>query len=192
MFAYCANNPVSHEDSSGHAVETVIDVISLAASIAEVAANPADIWAWAGLSGDLVDVLLPFFGGAGEAIRIAKVASEVADAADDLHDTAKVVENVAATSQKLHRPYIRKSTRQAVENAANKSMDNLFLDANTGLAINGKYDLGHVYGHEFWRERDRAMALGWSQKQFNDYMNNPIFYQIEDPKINRSHLFEMR
>ena len=31
-----------------------------------------------------------------------------------------------------------------------------------------------------------------TQKQFNDYMNNPLFYQIEDPLLNRSHKFEMR
>ena len=45
----------------------------------------------------------------------------------------------------------------------------------------GKYDLGHVTGHEFWREQKMAMEKGWSQKQFNDYMNNPDFYRIEDP-----------
>ena len=36
-----------------------------------------------------------------------------------------------------------------------------------------------------------AMSKGWTQKQFNDYMNNPDFYQIESPSSNRSHKFEM-
>ena len=63
---------------------------------------------------------------------------------------------------------------------------------NTGKVIDGKYDLGHKYGHEFRRERERAQNLGWTQKQFNNYMNNPVFYQIEDPRINRSHKFEMK
>ena len=45
--------------------------------------------------------------------------------------------------------------------------------------------------HEFWREKENAMAKGWSQKVFNDYMNNPSFYQIESPAINRSHKFEL-
>ena len=36
-----------------------------------------------------------------------------------------------------------------------------------------------------------AMEKGWTQKQFNDYMNNPDFYRIEDPHWNRSHKFEM-
>lgn len=64
-------------------------------------------------------------------------------------------------------------------------------DINLNKSIDGKYDMGHVPGHEFWRERDRAMQLGLSQKQFNDYMNNPAFYRIEDPISNRSHKFEL-
>ena len=47
-------------------------------------------------------------------------------------------------------------------------------------------------GHEFWREREVAMELGWTQRQFNDYMNNPAFYRIELPSNNRSHRFELR
>ena len=57
-----------------------------------------------------------------------------------------------------------------------------FLDANEhNVVIEEKYDLGHVTGHEFWREKQLAMEKGWTQKQFNDYMNNPAFYIIEDP-----------
>ena len=37
-----------------------------------------------------------------------------------------------------------------------------------------------------------ATAKEWTQKQFNDYMNNPAFYQIEDPHWNRSHRFAMK
>ncbi len=37
-----------------------------------------------------------------------------------------------------------------------------------------------------------AMEKGWTQKQFNDYMNNPAFYRIEDPSLNRSRRFEKK
>jgi hypothetical protein len=30
-----------------------------------------------------------------------------------------------------------------------------------------------------------------SQPEFNDYMNNPEFYEYEDPSSNRSHQYEM-
>ena len=52
MFAYCNNNPVIYRDSSGNALDTVIDVISLFSSIVAVAQNPNDPWAWVGLAGD--------------------------------------------------------------------------------------------------------------------------------------------
>ena len=71
---------------------------------------------------------------------------------------------VGDTVKKLHRPYIRKSTREAVESRALKNADGKFLDANTETVIKGKYDLGHVTGHEFWIEQKMAMEKGWSQK----------------------------
>ena len=70
MFAYCANNPVIYQDSSGHAIETVFDIISLGASIVDVAVNPWDPWAWLGLIGDAADVALLGVGGLGEAVRV--------------------------------------------------------------------------------------------------------------------------
>lgn len=75
------------------------------------------------------------------------------------------------------------SPREAVEAVAKKLPDGRFLDANTGKVINGKYDLGHKYGSEFHRMRDEAMKKGLTQKQFNDLMNDPKLYQIEDPVL---------
>ena len=72
MFAYCNNNPVIHKDSQGTAVETVWDLISLGVSIAEVCINPGDVWAWIGLAGDVIDVIVPCVGGIGETVRAAK------------------------------------------------------------------------------------------------------------------------
>ena len=192
LFAYCGNNPVSRADSAGYFWDTVFDIVSLVSSVVEVVQNPNDVGAWIGLALDVVDVAVPVVSGLGEIADAVNVARKTTQAVDKAKDTAKVIENTTSAAKRLHRPYIRKSTRQAVENAAQRLPDGRFLDANTGLVINGKYDLGHVYGHEFWRERDRAEALGWTQKQFNDYMNNPKFYQIEDPLSNRSHKYEMR
>lgn len=41
--------------------------------------------------------------------------------------------------------------RETVESKARKSVDGRFLDANDNLPIDGKYDLGHKKGKEFWR-----------------------------------------
>lgn len=75
------------------------------------------------------------------------------------------------------------------------------MDANTGLPISGgnrrkysigegKYDLGHKPGHEHGRMKAEAEAKCVTQKEFNDLMNNPDYYQIEDPIKNQSHRHE--
>ena len=89
-----------------------------------------------------------------------------------------------------NRPYIRSDVRSEVERLAPKNANGQFLDANTGNPINGQYDLGHKAGHEFWREAEKAKNEGLTQKQFNERMNNPDIYQIEDPHENRSHVHE--
>ena len=73
MFAYCENNPVMGTDPTGEFLDTVFDVISLCSSVAEVIANPANPWAWAGLAGDVVD-LIPGVTGVGETVRTVKAA----------------------------------------------------------------------------------------------------------------------
>lgn len=75
--------------------------------------------------------------------------------------------------------------------SAPKTAEGRFIDPNTGAPIDGKYDLGHKPGNEFWREKAKAQSEGLTQKQFNDRMNNPKYYQIEDPVSNRSHQHEM-
>jgi hypothetical protein len=91
----------------------------------------------------------------------------------------------------LHRPYIRQEIREEVERRAEKNEMGQFLDANTHEPIEGQYDLGHKAGHEHWREEEQAEQEGLTQEEFNDRMNNPDFYQIEDPHENRSHAHEM-
>ncbi|MDZ7617443.1 MAG: RHS repeat-associated core domain-containing protein [Patescibacteria group bacterium] len=107
----------------------------------------------------------------------------------------KLVEDVVEeTSEKapreLHRPYIRKKVREKVEARAPRAPDGRPIDPNTLQPIDGTPDLGHKPGHEFWREKARAEAEELLQKQFNDRMNDPDLYQLEDPSSNRSHRYE--
>jgi len=95
LFAYCGNNPVTRNDAGGNAWETIFDIISLAGSVAEVVANPMDPWAWGGLIGDVVDVVVPFVGGLGEAVDVAKTVYHVVDKGDDIIDAAKSMRRFA-------------------------------------------------------------------------------------------------
>ena len=83
-------------DDGGAFWETVFDVVSLAFSVADVVANPSDVWAWVGLVGDVVD-LIPFVSCVGEAtdlLRVANKADDIVDAIDDVHDTAKAIDRI--------------------------------------------------------------------------------------------------
>jgi hypothetical protein len=90
----------------------------------------------------------------------------------------------------LKRPYIRQSVREEVEAAAPRTPDGRPIDPNTGQPIDGTPDFGHKPGNEFWREKQSAEAEGLTQEQFNDRMNDPNKYQLEDPSSNRSHRYE--
>lgn len=90
----------------------------------------------------------------------------------------------------LHRPYIRESVRAEVESRAQRNEKGQFLDANTGKPIEGQYDLGHRRGHEHRTEVAKAEDEGLTQSEFNERMNDPDLYQIEDPHENRSHEHE--
>lgn len=92
----------------------------------------------------------------------------------------------------LYRPYIRKSVREEVERRAPKNEKGEYLDPHTQEPIKGKYDLGHKAGHEFHREQKKAEEENLTQEEFNDRMNDPDLYQIEDPHENRSHAHEMK
>ncbi len=92
----------------------------------------------------------------------------------------------------LHRPYIRRNVRDEVNNRAPRSPEGKPLDPNTGKPIEGKPDLGHKPGHEFRTEKINAEAQGMNQKDFNNNMNNPDKYQLEDPSSNRSHRYEKK
>ena len=89
MFAYCNNCPIILSDCDGQTPETVFDIISLGASIVDVAVNPWDPWAWLGLLGDVADVAIPCVGGLGEAVDALKAMNVI----DDTVDIAKLTEN---------------------------------------------------------------------------------------------------
>ena len=102
MFAYCDNNPVVRVDHGGQFWETIFDVISLGASIVEVCVNPTDPWAWAGLAGDVID-LIPFVAGVGEVTRAVKTTVKVVDKATDVVDTAKTMYKTADAASDIRK-----------------------------------------------------------------------------------------
>ncbi len=176
MFAYCLNNPVCLYDDGGYKPKSYDETCDDEDDDVVIFDNSD------GTSGSQSQHLLG---------TESSNNSTRPSISSEYHRSSSSRTTLSESQEGLHRSYIRKSTRAAVEAKADRLVDGSFLDANTGTVIVGQYDLGHVYGHEYWRERNAAMADGWTQEQFNEYMNNPDFYQIEDPVFNRSHRFEM-
>ena len=100
--------------------------------------------------------------------------------------------NAGTTDPAARRVTLRQGTKQAIQDAAFKNSNGDYLDSNTGKVIpkNGPFDYGHKTDYEWWRTQQRARAEGWSRQDVIEYVNDPIHYQIEDPRANRSHEFE--
>jgi hypothetical protein len=92
MFAYCGNNPIVRIDTCGSFWDTILDIISLVSSVVDVVSDPSDPWAWAGLAGDVVD-LIPFVTCVGEGVKAARAVDTAVDLADTAHDVVKVADS---------------------------------------------------------------------------------------------------
>ena len=88
LYAYCANNPIAYCDPSGHAFETILDVLGLIWSIADFCTEPslknAGFLLW-----DAGSILLPFVAGSYTAKGIKLLGKT-----DDIIDSAKVVDRI--------------------------------------------------------------------------------------------------
>ena len=99
LFSYCANSPISLKDSSGCAIETVLDVIGVVFSLAELIGSPS--WSAAGyLVWDVVATIIPFVPGSYLA-KGGKIAIEIASKIDDFADGAKFLTGTYNKLKKL-------------------------------------------------------------------------------------------
>ena len=96
LYCYCGNDPINFVDPSGHWLMTVLDWLSAGTSIIEVVINPSDPLAWAGLAGDLFD-LLPFVTGTGEAMKGMRIVKKGVDVADSTLTTIRITKAVDFT-----------------------------------------------------------------------------------------------
>ena len=99
LYAYCLNNPVNMSDSTGRAVETIIDAAFVVWSLVDLIGNPS--WINAGfLVWDIVALVIPFVPGS-YVTKAGKCAIKVADKAGDFKKGAKFVTGSYKTLKKV-------------------------------------------------------------------------------------------
>ncbi|HEX7958772.1 MAG TPA: DUF4157 domain-containing protein, partial [Terriglobales bacterium] len=107
-----------------------------------------------------------------------------------LNKTEEALQN-ALREDTYSRPSLKKSTKQAIQDAAKKTPDGKFIDPNTGKVIEGDFDYGHKPGHEQRRLAIEAQSKGMTRQQYIDWVNDhPEWFQIEEHESNISHKFE--
>ena len=138
MFAYCNNNPIIFEDQTGDILDTVLDIVSLGSSAFAVLSNPANPYAWAELTADVVCLALPGVTGGGHIVRFVANADKLADAAkavDQVVDAAKAIRTTKEYGQDVHRMYMIGEKFQDV--ITNKTLGTIFKGVTSRLRPDG-------------------------------------------------------
>lgn len=79
--------------------------------------------------------------------------------------------------------------RAILEGKYNSKTGN-FLDAESFTEIIAIPDMGHIRGHEYINDLQRAFMDGKSEDVFRKLQSDPKIYQLESVKGNRSHVRE--
>lgn len=97
-YAYARNNPLRFTDPDGRAIETVLDVVALAASIRAVYNDPGSISNWVAAGVDAISVAAPGIPAlGGSALRTAIAA----DRAREIHAPSANVEKITEATRLL-------------------------------------------------------------------------------------------
>ena len=95
--------------------------------------------------------------------------------------------------------YARGQIKAVWDRAKKESTDGIVRDPNTGEelyynAITGarNWDMGHKYGMEYWRMKEKYINGEITEKYFLEWFQNPDNYQPEARGANRSHRYEKK
>jgi RHS repeat-associated protein len=178
-YAYTLNNPLRYVDPSGHAAETIVDIISIAADVAAVKQDPslANVTALVIDVGCTVVPFVPAF--AGILIRGGKAIDKAVDAADAVAKATKVLDAVKATDDAVLQAYKvakqggrHSGTLQTYAKRTSKEIAKGIrsFDKQVEEHLQKLADPSAFAGNwEHMTDRDRERLLGFWRKEVENY-----------------------
>lgn len=101
----------------------------------------------------------------------------------------------AAATGNLNRPSLRVDTERTVYSGYSRLPDGSYRHNVTREVVTPPIHIGHAYGWENRRLLKAAAELGMTQKQLNDYVNDPTrtqrLFRLENARDNMSHRNEL-
>ena len=151
------------KDTGGEFWDTVFDLVSLTFSVIDVINNPDDPWAWVGLAGDLVDVIVPCVGGVGEVTRAVSKGKRAVDAADTVIDGVKIKKATEFT----------RDAKKAL-----KQLDRSVGITKSTAAAGKKIHAGYKTGYNKLEGMVKEAKFGRNRMDFLDETNK-IIYELK-------------
>jgi len=178
-YTYVNNNPVGYTDSSGHWVETALDVAFITFDIYDIATNGLTWMSGLSLAADVACAILPIATGGGLAVRSAFKAGEaidkvsdaarLIDKADEALDIVNHADDIVDTVSQVEKLSDAKEAVGGVYQLVNIETGDIMRTGRTGnleqrMAQHQRNPLFKDFGFEpVWRTDDYATQRGLEQ-----------------------------
>ena len=164
LYAYCDNNPVVRVDHGGEFWDTILDVVSLVASVTEVIVNPTSGAAWAGLVADVVCTVVPGLTGGGAIVKAVTKADDVVDTAKTIYKAADKASDIRKATgsyeimYKSGKNYVGKGGyKRAITSASKTRRTNGMVDEVTSISWKNAPNSRTAFMDEYLMQKSRGV-----------------------------------
>ncbi len=186
LYTYCANNPITYYDPTGHFFDVIADVGFIIWDIVDIAKDPTDWKNWAALGADGVCAVVPFATGGGRAVKTVDKAVDVYQAVDKTYDTYKTVNKTKEflkASKVVGRKVLKDaaiegaiySSTNAVHQVATTGEVDVKEVVNSGIEGAGRRALGDTAGLGI----GKGLEVG-TRKFINSSAGNKVINKVSD------------